>query len=361
MSKAKSKLKKKQSNSQSHKTTAQKLPFMEHVYELRKRVVYVAMSVALFSVLAYTVEHRIVAALLEPAQGQKFIYTSPGGGIDFLFRVCLYVGVAISIPVIVYQALRYIEPLIKKGSMRFIILGSIASGILGLIGITFGYFIGLPSALHFLLHQFQTTQIQPLLTIQSYMSFVTLYLFGCALLFQVPLTMIFINRIKPLQPKKLLKMERWVILLSVVSGGIINPSPAIKDQVMLAGPIILMYQVGIIIIWRLNRRNTKPAHVAALLRKDEELRAARQEQFRVAQEALLRARVKQTPVLSQQRAPTPTPVSIPKIAAPPVATPTRITRPPRPNTRTRRYFNDFTRRSYNDTAAPRISGIENAA
>ena len=64
-------------------------PFIEHVHELRRRVLYIAISVGLFGAAAYGVERHIVSALLKPAHGQQFIYTSPGGGIDFLFRVCL--------------------------------------------------------------------------------------------------------------------------------------------------------------------------------------------------------------------------------------------------------------------------------
>src|SRR5581483_2149593 len=199
---------------QTHRPEADKLPFIEHLYELRRRLFYVAVSIAIFSAIAYSIERTIIKWLLKPAGSQHFIYTSPIGGIDFLFRVSLYIGIALSIPVVVYQFLRYIEPLLKESSARFIAVGSIASGVLALIGIVFGYTIGLPAALHFLLHQFIfTKQIQPLITIQSYMSFVSVYMFGSALLFQVPLLLIFINRIKPLKPKKLisLRYQRWVI------------------------------------------------------------------------------------------------------------------------------------------------------
>lgn len=279
---AKSRAKKRQSNKLHSASTPARLPFIEHVYELRKRLFYVAVSVALFSGLAYAVEHHVVAALLRPAHGQKFIYTSPGGGIDFLFRVCLYVGIAASIPVIVYQSLRYVEPLLKKHSMRFIFMGSAMSGVLAAAGVIFGYFVGLPAALHFLLHQFVTNQIQPLLTIQSYLSFVTMYMLGAALLFQLPLILIFINRIKPLSPRHMLKSERWIILLAFVLGGIMNPSPNLVDQLMLAGPMIAMYQVGIGIVCLINRGKRRPKHVAQLLEQDAQTQAGRLAQRQTA-------------------------------------------------------------------------------
>ncbi|HUS25838.1 MAG TPA: twin-arginine translocase subunit TatC [Nevskiaceae bacterium] len=286
MKRIKSKAKKRLHASQSREAASRKLPFIEHIHELRKRLFYIAVSIGVFSAAAYGVEHYIVKALLKPAEGQEFIYTSPGGGIDFLFRVCLYTGIAASVPVIVFQLLRYLEPLVRKDLVHFAARGSIISGILALAGMAFGYFIGLPAALHFLLHQFKTDQIEPLLTIQSYMSFVLLYMLGSAMLFQLPLILVFINRIKPLKPQKLLKYERWIILGAFVGGGILNPTPSIIDQLMLAGPIIVMYQVGVLLIWLINRRHRRPRKVSTLLSKDAQLQAERLQSFQQAQAAL---------------------------------------------------------------------------
>jgi sec-independent protein translocase protein TatC len=332
---------------QTHKPEAQKLPFIEHLYELRKRLFYVAVSVGVFSLGAYCIERTVIAWLLKPAGGQHFIYTSPIGGLDFLFRVCLYIGIAVSIPVIVYQFLRYIEPLLRHSSMRFITLGSLASGVLALAGITFGYSVGLPAALHFLLHQFVTKQIQPLITIQSYMAFVTVYMFGSALLFQIPLILIFINRIKPLNPKKLISMkyQRWVILGSFVGGGIMNPNPNLLDQVVVVGPLIVMYEVGVAIIWFGQRRHRKPSFVTELLEHDSELQALRKERFEAARQALQR----QQEVALQARTQTSEQVLATRESAPEttVAATTRTTtqtartpRPARPVVR-RKYVNDF--------------------
>jgi sec-independent protein translocase protein TatC len=259
-----------------------KLPFIEHLYELRRRLFVVVLSITVWAAAAYFVQQRIVNALLRPAAHQQFIYTSVGGGIDFLFRVCIYTGIVFSIPVIVYQILKYLEPLIKRDAVRFMLTGSLVSGALAVIGMAFGYFVGLPAALHFLLHQFTSDQIHPLLTIQSYMSFVTLYMLGSALIFQLPLILVLINRIKPLKPQKLLAKERWVILVAFILGGIINPSPRVQDQVLLAGPIILTYQIGILLVWLQNRRSTRPAHVLTLREQDEQLRAERLAKFQAA-------------------------------------------------------------------------------
>lgn len=316
-----------------------RLPFIEHVLELRKRLFYIGLSIVLWAAAAYSIQQHIVALLLKPAHNQQFIYTSVGGGINFLFQVCIYVGIAMSIPVIVFQVLKYIEPLIKKGAMRFILWGSAASGILACAGIAFGYLVGLPAALHFLLHQFTTGQIHPLLTIQSYMSFVTMYICGSALLFQLPLILIIINRIKPLQPKRLLGFERWVILLAFIIGGLMNPSPRIQDQLLLAGPMILAYQVGIFIIWQINKRSSRSSWLTELLNKDMEEQQLRQNKFQAAKTALQQELARQ-------------PVQQPVTAlAPKDTAPTTLATRPQPRTG-RIYVNDFAMRRQVTTRLP---------
>lgn len=240
---------------------------------------YIAISVIFWSTAAYAVQHHIVNVLLKPSHGQSFVYTSPIGGIDFLFRVCLYTGLILSIPVIVYQLLKFLAPLMSHGSNGFIAWGCALSGLFALAGIIFGYFMGLPLALHFLLHQFMTPQIKPLITVQSYMSFVMVYMVGAALMFQVPLFLIFINRIKPLKPSKLFHYERWVILLAFIVAGLMNPTPNLLDQLMVAGPIILMYQIGIGII-ALTNRPRWPSRARELFEEDLRLQAERSERAR---------------------------------------------------------------------------------
>jgi len=245
-----------------------KLPFIEHVHELRRRLFIVAACVAAGSVLAYGLQQQIVNVLLRPSHGQHFIYTSPLGGINFLFGVCLDVGLVLATPVILYQLLAFISPLMRGTTHRFLLSASAAAGTAALAGAIFGYFVGLPSALHFLLHQFTTIQIRPLITIQSYMQFVSLYLLGSALMFQLPLILIIINRIKPLTPSGLLRYERHLIAGAFIVAFIMNPTPNIVGQLVVVLPIIAMYQVGIALIWSINRREGGPGWLQPLIEQD---------------------------------------------------------------------------------------------
>jgi len=275
-------LSQRQLRSQSEVVT--KVPFIAHVQELRKRLFYIALAIGAGTGLAYAIQKPLTRWLLAPSGNQQFIYTTPGGGFDFQVRLCLYAGIALAIPVILYHIFQYIHPLLGQESKRFLRWMVVASSLFALAGICFGYFFGLPAAVRFLLQNFSTDRIQALISIQSYMSFVVTYLLGAALLFQIPLILLMINRIKPLQPKKLFTNQRWFILGAFIAGAVLSPTPDVRSQLMLSGPIILMYEGSIVMIWAVNRRHRRPTKVTALLHKDSEMQAERQASFEKARQ-----------------------------------------------------------------------------
>lgn len=235
----------------------EKQPLIEHLRELKRRVFFVALAVGIGSVLAYSVERTLLDWLLRPSHGQNFIYTSPMGGINFLFGVCLDIGLIFSTPFIIYNILAFLKPLMHGTTHRFVVLSSLAATLLAITGVAFGYFLGLPSALHFLFNQFVTIQVKPLITIEAYLSFVSMYMLMSALMFQIPLLLLLINRIKPLRPRTLLKYERHVLLGAVIIGFIMNPTPNVVDQMLIVVPVFVVYQVGILLVWLTNRKGRK--------------------------------------------------------------------------------------------------------
>ncbi len=262
MTKAKSKPAPSQSRSDEPGANEQKQPFIEHIHELRRRLLFVLVALVAGMAVAYNFHEPLTRILLAPAEGQKFIYTSPGGGFDFLFRICLYGGLLASIPVAIYQLLRYLQPLIHSNALRFVRWGACASVFLAGVGIVFGYTVGLPAALHFLLHGFSDDQITPLITIQSYLSFVLLYLLAASLLFQIPLLLMLANRIRPLRVTTLLRHERWVIVLCFIVSAVISPTPDAENLLLLSLPMIAMYQVGVGLVWLSNRGGQSKAKAA---------------------------------------------------------------------------------------------------
>jgi sec-independent protein translocase protein TatC len=230
---------------------------MEHVQEARRRLIYIVISVLITSTLAYFIQQRIVHFILAPARHQQFIYTSPGGGISFLFQLCTYAGLVVSLPVIIFNLMKYIEPVLKIDRTRMVIKATVVSFMLATGGLFFGYYVGLPTALHFLTNQFQTSQIHALFTVSEYMSFLSIYLGGSALLFQLPLLVWFIDKMNHKGPRQFLKYERHVLAGSVIIAGIMAPVPSLIYQAMIALPIFVMYQIAIVVVWYEHRPGSR--------------------------------------------------------------------------------------------------------
>lgn len=123
----------------------------------------------------------------------------------------------------------------------------IGSFLLLVAGILFGYLVAVPSALTFL-YGFADAYIDASLTAESYLNFIIAYTIGIGLVFQIPLILLLINSIKPLTPGGLMKSERWIILGSVIVAAVITPTPDPINQLIVAGPVIIVYQIGVIII-----------------------------------------------------------------------------------------------------------------
>ena len=128
-----------------------------------------------------------------------------------------------------------------------------------ILGMAFAYFISLPASLHFL-STFNSGQVKSLISTDEYFSFVTHYLLGFAILFQLPLVMIFINQIAPLKFSRLWSFERWVILISFILAAIITPTPDWVNQTIMAIPLIILYQISAIIVVLINKRRVVKAN-----------------------------------------------------------------------------------------------------
>lgn len=225
----------------------------DHLNELRSRLLYSILALVFGSLIGYRFRNEIIDFLTQPL-GQHLFYLSPTGGLDFLVKICLLFGFLLAIPVIIYNLFKFIEPAIPPHvaySIRNVVVTSIG---LALLGSAFAYYVSLPAALYFL-DNFNSEQISSLITAQEYFTFVVLYIGGFAMLFQMPLVFSFINKVKTLNPIQLIKKQRYVILGSFIIAAILTPTPDPINQVIMAVPIILLYQVSVGVVWSENKRN----------------------------------------------------------------------------------------------------------
>lgn len=234
-----------------HDPTAKK-PFIEHVHELQKRLTWSVLALAIGGAVAYNFYQPLLDLVQRPL-GQTLYYTSPTGGFSFLFKICLAAGFVLALPVILYHVFGFLGPLLRRRQRASIVAYTMWSINLAYAGVLFAYFVSLPAALHFLA-KFGGAGVQSLITVDEYFNFALAYLAGFALLFQLPLVILFFNKIKPLKPAKMMGAQRFVILISFIVAAILTPTPDPFNQLLMAAPAIILYQVGIVMVLLVNRK-----------------------------------------------------------------------------------------------------------
>ena len=236
--------------------------FHDHLKELRWRAFIVVAVFVVASSVAYNYKDWLLAILMRPLGHEKLIYLTPAGGFSFIFQVTIYAGLIVTVPVLVYHIFRFISPILSQKTRLNSVVIVLSSMILLGSGVCFGYFYAIPAAMDFLIH-FADGFANASLTAESYLGFVMAYTAGLGLLFQLPLLLLFTHWIYPLQPKKLLSFERYMVLIAFVVAAIISPTPDALNQTIIAAPIILMYQIGVIAVCISVYRRAKPAKIAA--------------------------------------------------------------------------------------------------
>ena len=197
--------------------------------------------------LAYSYQEALIPFLLNPLHGEKLVYLNPAGGFSFIFLISIYAGIALSFPVLVQQFYAFLRPALPTGARKKSSIIIISSFLLLIAGVAFGYFVAVPNALQFL-YGFADQYVEASLTAESYLNFIIAYTIGIGIVFQIPLLLLLINSIKPLTPGGLWKSEKWVILLAFIVAAIITPTPDPVNQAIIAGPVIAVYQIGVVAV-----------------------------------------------------------------------------------------------------------------
>lgn len=223
---------------------SKKATFAEHVQELRNRLFWTVLFLLLGAGLGYFVHDTLILWLQRPLN-ESLYYTTPGGAFSFIIKVCTVFGFVLALPVLIYQIFAFFGPLIKLKTKRSFLLYIVCSFLLAMGGLSFAYFISLPAALHFLVTFGTDSNIKSLITANEYFNFVLTYMAGFAVLFQVPLIVLLVDKIKPIPPSKLLGTIRYVVLASFIVAAIITPTPDPINQALMAGPIILLYLMSV--------------------------------------------------------------------------------------------------------------------
>ncbi|MEO8785141.1 MAG: twin-arginine translocase subunit TatC [Candidatus Saccharimonadales bacterium] len=232
------------------------MTFLEHVHELRRRLMWPALAFIVAGTLGYLFHVAIIEFLQRPLH-QTLYYTTPAGNFNFIMKVCAIFGITVAIPLLIYNLVSFLEPAINKMlKRRSITTVALMSLVLGVAGAVFAYYVVVPMSLQFFFG-FKIKGISPLISADDYLNFILTCIMSFILMFQLPLLILFINHIKPLQPKKLLKYERHVIVGSLVIALVLPFTYDPLTQFLIAAPIIILFNLSVALVWLVNRKQLK--------------------------------------------------------------------------------------------------------
>ena len=236
-------------------STDREMSLMEHLAELRTRLMIAAGAVLVTTLLSFLFTEQIIKWLLLPAPaGIKLLALEPTETFTTYFRVALYSGIALGMPVILYEIYRYIDPALHPHERRFVLAMGLPVLALFAVGIAFCYFVVLPSAIRFL-YSFGSSVFEPQYRASSYLSFVTTFLLAMGLVFEMPAIIYALIRANVLQRSWLAKQRRYAILVAFIVGAIITPTPDPFNQTLVSVPLYLLFELGLF----LSRFGARPA------------------------------------------------------------------------------------------------------
>jgi sec-independent protein translocase protein TatC len=230
------------------------LGFLDHLEELRGRIIKSILSILLFSIVAYVFSERLLDFVTRPIPEVYFM--APTEAFSTRIKISLIAGIIVSVPVIFYHAWKFIVPGLFEKEVKLIIPAVLASTIFFLIGATFCFWFVLPLSMKFLLG-FGTEKLKPMIKIKDYISFVSYMILAFGSVFELPVISYFLGRIGIITPRTLIKGRKYAVTTILILAAVITP-PDVFSQFMLAGPLYFLYEVSIIVVKIIQRKKRTP-------------------------------------------------------------------------------------------------------
>ena len=228
-------------------------PLLEHLGELRTRLVRCLIAVGIGFAASYSFAERLLDILLKPLTdvmpaGSKLIATSLPETFFTVMKLAMVAGAFVASPYIFFQLWQFVAPGLYKEERKIIVPVAIASAVCFVSGALFGYFIVFPFGFKFFV-DYASDYITVMPTISAYFSLAVTLLFAFGLIFELPVFIFFLTSLGMVSTKALRKFRRWAILLSFVVSAILTPTPDAVNQLLMAGPMVVLYELGIWVSW----------------------------------------------------------------------------------------------------------------
>ena len=231
------------------------MPLTGHLTELRNRILYILGTVLAVFLGAYYFSADLLDLMQRPIAGQKLVFLAPTEAFFAHVKVSFFGAVFISLPIILFQIWRFCAPGLMDREKRYVIPFVFFSTLSFIGGALFCYFLILPYGLAFLLG-FATETLTPQISIGFYISFAFKLIFTFGLVFEVPIITVLLVQIGVITPDFLSKNRGYVFVGAFVMAALLTP-PGVVTQVFLAGPIIVLFEISVLISRIILRRKKR--------------------------------------------------------------------------------------------------------
>jgi sec-independent protein translocase protein TatC len=239
-------------------------PFLEHLEDLRWTIVKMAITIIAAMAVCFTFRQRLVVVLQRPlyevgAQAGTLRALGITDSITVSFHLAFYMGIVISFPLLLYFIAQFVLPALTGVEKRFLLPAIFVSFALFLIGVACCYFWLLPKTILFFFHDTQSLGWTPTWTVQEYYSFVTRFVLGFGLAFELPVVVLALVRFGLVTYAFMARTRPYAIVLIFILATIITPTPDVLTLIALSLPMCLLYESCIWIAWFMQRRADRAA------------------------------------------------------------------------------------------------------
>jgi sec-independent protein translocase protein TatC len=248
-----------------------RMTLIEHLDELRSRIIKVGIAFFGVAIVAWFFRERIFEWLLDPAGPALEGKLNVTGVTEQLFtdmKLALYVGFLLTVPILLYQLWAFVAPAVGDMGRAFTYTIISLASALFLAGVAFGYFVVLPIGTQFLLN-WDTERFDPIITAQSYLPFVTRFLLAFGIVFELPAATYVAAKLELVDAPLLKKYRKHAIIANTVLAAALTPGQDPYSMLLMAVPMIVMYEISIIIARYVNPTTEVTAH--ELARDDEDV------------------------------------------------------------------------------------------
>jgi sec-independent protein translocase protein TatC len=236
----------------------EEMSLVDHLGELRKRIMWILLVLVIGMIAGLICAKPLIRYMksVPPASGISWSVFSPWDALKLYMNFGLAIGLLITLPVIFYHLWAFVKPGLRPVEQKASIIYIPGAFVLFLAGLAFGYFVVFPLAFHFTSSISKSLDINELYGAAQYFSFMFNIIIPLSIVFELPVLVMFLTKIRLLNPKRLHKFRRYAYMLMVILSTVITPPDAIS-AILVAIPLLLLYEIGVLLSGRIYRKQQR--------------------------------------------------------------------------------------------------------